>query len=556
MAWLLSKAADTLKKAQEKVDQLQDSDFVQKFAEVDFVQKARDAANQVAEAANKVSESVQAEYRRTFEELDCQIYTLRPDLVIMEYPSAETIERLAKRLNESYAQKMLIFNFSEDPYESGKFDGEVLDISMQKMEVPPLKLVVELCLTASQWLATDSGNLLVLHCRSGYGRSGLFGACFESFRTRRSPKEALQTITERLPVQLLPSQQRYLGYFHQFLEGVTPQPKRLHLSKVLLSGVPSFEAEGSVAFRPFIEVWVAGELAYSSFKGGKSDEVVWPSSYASSDSVVAFPLPSQLIVFGDVLIQVFHLYLDAKRELAMKLAFHTNFITEGLQLSKFELDAACTDERFTDDFFVDLVFEEVPKNEDSTEEEEKVQQAAAEDAAIFEKARAASVKLREEAAQQAAEAEDVQGEPEGDVEAELEAMLLRGGPAESPKEMTNGGGGTGGDEELRQALAAAAEESEQKADKPVEKVVERAPAAAQAADKSGAKSAEIDTLFSEFDAVLAGGTKGDAAKGGGYSEAPSKPAASTSKAAEKKDMFAEVDDFLKELDGGTGSGTK
>ena len=30
--------------------------------------------------------------------------------------------------------------------------------------------------------------------------------------------------------------------------------------------------QGSVAFRPFIEVWVAGELAYSSFKGGKSDE--------------------------------------------------------------------------------------------------------------------------------------------------------------------------------------------------------------------------------------------------------------------------------------------
>ena len=30
----------------------------------------------------------------------------------------------------------------------------------------------------------------------------------------------------------------------------------------------------------------------------------------------------------------------------------------GLQLSKFELDAACNDDRFTDDFFVDLVFEE------------------------------------------------------------------------------------------------------------------------------------------------------------------------------------------------------
>lgn len=554
MAWLLSKAADTLKKAQEKVDQLQDTDFVQKFAEVDFVQKARDAANQVAEAANKVSESVQAEYRRTFEELDCQIYTLQPDLVIMEYPAIETIERLAKRLNESYSQKMLIFDFSEEPYESSKFDGEIVGINMHKMEVPPLKLVAELCLTASQWLATDSGHLLVLHCRSGYGRSGLFGACFESFRTQRSPKEALQAIAERLPLQMLPSQQRYLGYFHQFLEGTTPQPKRLRLSKALLSGVPSFEAEGSVAFRPFIEVWVAGELAYSSFKGGKSDEAVWPSSYASSDSVVAFPLPGQLVVSGDVLIQVFHLYLDAKRELAMKLAFHTNFVTEGLQLSKFELDAACNDDRFTDDFFVDLVFEEVPRNEDSTEEEEKAQQAAAEDALVFEKARVASAELREQDEKKRAQAAEAQGAQ--DVEAELEA-ILRDAPADgSPKDMANGGGGgQDDDKELRQALAAAAEESEQKVEKPVEKAADKAPAPVQSTDKPPVKSAEIDNLFSEFDAVLKSGTKGDAAaKGGGYSESTSKPAASTSK-AEKKDMFAEVDDFLKELDGG-GSGTK
>ena len=69
---------------------------------------------------------------------------------------------------------------------------------------------------------------------------------------------------------------------------------------------------GSAAFRPFIEVWVAGELAYSSFKGGKSDEVchlhppkrplhlgaqaVWPSSYASSDSVGSTDVQQQLIL--------------------------------------------------------------------------------------------------------------------------------------------------------------------------------------------------------------------------------------------------------------------
>ncbi|CAJ1396460.1 unnamed protein product [Effrenium voratum] len=186
MAWLLAKAADTLKKAQ---DQLQDAEFIQKLGEVDIVQKAKDAAKEVATAANKVSESVQAEYRRTFEELDCQIFQVRPDLMIMEYPSLQTIERLAKRLNAAHAQKMLIFNLSEEPYESGKFEGEVLDLPLNGLELPPLKDLLQLCLSAQQWLATDQENVVVVHGREGFARAAAFAGCFQAFRGQGTPKD-------------------------------------------------------------------------------------------------------------------------------------------------------------------------------------------------------------------------------------------------------------------------------------------------------------------------------------------------------------------------------
>ncbi|CAJ1356172.1 unnamed protein product, partial [Effrenium voratum] len=112
--------------------------------------------------------------------------------------------------------------------------------------------------------------------------------------------EALKELQRQVEVAPLPSQQRYLGYFAQFLEGTASgSARRLRLCKAMLSGVPGFETEGA-AFRPFVEVR-AGETLYSSFKG--QGEEVWPSSYAPTDSVVSFPLPTDLVVSGDVLVE-------------------------------------------------------------------------------------------------------------------------------------------------------------------------------------------------------------------------------------------------------------
>eukprot|EP00933_Yihiella_yeosuensis_P009881 TRINITY_DN11606_c0_g1_i3.p1 TRINITY_DN11606_c0_g1~~TRINITY_DN11606_c0_g1_i3.p1 ORF type:complete len:611 (+),score=181.34 TRINITY_DN11606_c0_g1_i3:182-2014(+) len=576
----------------------------------DLLEKAKEAAKKAADEAQKLSETVQAEYRRTFEGLDCQIFKIRPDLILMEYPSQETIERLAKRLNNDYAQRMLIFNMSEKSYDTTRFTGEVVDVNFRGLPAPPIELFMELCLSGSQWLAADSNNVLIVHCFSGYTRSVAFLSCFMAFRGLCSnPSEALKEVCDHMPfdsvANVLPSQHRYMTYFQQCQQGLTPVNKRLRLSKAMLNAVPCFEKEGNVAFRPFLEVWCQGELVFTTFSSGSSSagqssgQDVWPASYSKTDPCVVFQLPSDLFVAGDVLVRVRHVYQDGTKDTALRLAFHTGFAPAGLQLSKKQLDGACDDSRFNDEFCVDLMFEEAPKGDDDAADDKEGSEASA---AIFAKAREVSAKLREEEEQRrkreeaAAPAAASRGGDDDDVEA-LEATLMRAGGASSSSAPAAGSkakissASTADAEELRKALAAASaddvkaatasskaatsgssaaaetekggQDSEEKASfAPPPRDATAKASAGNAPKGSGAASADtksktaglddIDSLFSEFDAAMSSTSKG----GSSASEAKKETtaAASTEKKAASKDVFADVDDFLAELDSGlTGS---
>jgi len=60
---------------------------------------------------------------------------------------------------------------------------------------------------------------------------------------------------------------------------------------------------------------------------------------------------------GDVLVRCRHLTAKGARVSMFRAAFHTGYVPCGvLRLSKAQLDGACADDRFDDDFFVDLIF--------------------------------------------------------------------------------------------------------------------------------------------------------------------------------------------------------
>jgi len=555
---------------------------------------------------------VQAEYRRTFVDLDCQIVTVRPGLLVMEFPSEEKIDRLSTRLNGDFGQRMLIYNMSERKYDTSKFQGEVVDVGFRGLPAPPVELLMELCVSAQQWLAGDEGNALVVHCFQGYSRSAVFMSCLLAFRGLCShPSDALQEVCEKLGVDeaamIVPSQRRYLSYFQQCQQELSPVRTRFRLLRVQLNGVPQFDAEAKAAFRPYVEVWSGGELIFTSEQrpGGAAasaqDALELHKAYGAGDSCVSIQPPADTFVAGDVLVRVRHIHADGtSRDTALRVAFHTGFIDAGLQLAKRELDSACKDSRFSDEFFLDLILEPAPELE-----------GPAEPSPVFAKAREVSRQLRDK---EAAAKTQMAKSDEADEVTELEETLRRStaSPVAGSAEGGSAAAPASNAADLRRALAeAAADDDAAVAAQPQQDTQEAAQQvsqpAAEAADSQAAEAApappapkaaapapeaaapatsairveapatvetardavqgsqaEIDQLFSDFDAALdsvaagasmstlgatAGSTKAPSA--GKEGAAVSSPPAADSKGPTKStadDVFGDVDAFLKEFD--------
>lgn len=552
----------------------------------DLVEKAKAAALDVAEAASKVSDTVQAEYRRTFVDLDCQIWKLKPNFMIMEFPSQTKIDRLATRLNADYAQRMLILNMSEHKYDTGKFFGEVMDVAFRGLPAPPVELLLELLLSSHQWLASDPTNVVVVHCYEGFTRSAVLGSCFLTFRGFHShPLDALPEVCHEIAIgegTILPSQKRYMGYFQQVLQGFVPWRGRLRLQRVRLNCVPTFESEGSVRFRPLLEVWCGGELVYTSFSpskdsGGEGKAQVLPQSYGASDTCVSFQLPvGGLDVSGDVLMRVRHVSAAGDKDTALRLTFHSGFVSDALQAGKKELDCANTDARFPEESFLEVTFEKFAEEGG----------AAAQVLAVYSKAKEVAQKLRaEELERQEQEAALLkaarQDQQDQDEVAKLEATLLRAGGTGTSASST-ARPGAAASVELQRALAeAAAEEApaevavlnsgsatpasvapSEPAASPQPPRVAAGPAAPAAVPNGSihspppsSKADDIDQLFSEFDAALdSAAAAAPAPRAQASSGQRESPPGSTRLG--NSDVFADVDAFLEELDGGLKKGAR
>ena len=72
------------------------------------------------------------------------------------------------------------------------------------------------------------------------------------------------------------------------------------------------------------------------------------------------PFNVEQIVQGDILIRCRHLTKKKQRVSMFRSAFHTGYAPANvMRLTKAQLDGACSDSRFSDDFFLDLIFEKV-----------------------------------------------------------------------------------------------------------------------------------------------------------------------------------------------------
>ncbi|GMH40870.1 hypothetical protein BSKO_08774 [Bryopsis sp. KO-2023] len=142
-------------------------------------------------------------------------------------------------------------------YDPQKMCGEVGLFPFEDHQTPPLRLVMEFCEDAKQWLLEDSRNVIAVHCKAGKGRTGTMICCFLIYSgICANAEEAIDLFARRRTMNnkgvTIPSQIRYIRYFEQILKGgELAAVQSLNLESVKICGLPK-----SIQKRLVLGIWV------------------------------------------------------------------------------------------------------------------------------------------------------------------------------------------------------------------------------------------------------------------------------------------------------------
>ena len=148
-----------------------------------------------------------------------------------------------------------------------------------------------------------------------------------------------------------------MDYIQSIIKGPLPKTRRITIQKIIIDGIPQIESEGS-SIRPYIQIYKNSEIVFNTFT--KETPLL---SYFLSDISISFDINIQ--IQGDVLIRCRHLGRDNKPLTIFRTMFHAAFTTEFvIRFSKHDLDGADKDDRFLNEFTMDLFLSE---NEEAQE---------------------------------------------------------------------------------------------------------------------------------------------------------------------------------------------
>ncbi len=294
------------------------------------------------------------------------------------------IRAVAAFLRRRHEGHYMIWNISEEGYDYKKFEDQVLEYRFPGLPAPPLGLMFKICTSIESWLDADEKNVAVVHCLTGKGRTAALLACLLTWIGEfASPAEALQYIADRKRISVdylaIPSQQRYVQYFSNMLDGVKPRSEHLLLRRVIINSIPNFGSDGvNVGCTPYIQLFKNGKLISTACpssgtinkdeRGGengdenKANDNIALKFVSIEHGSISFTVDTP--VNGDILLRCRHADPSGARHSMFRAAFHTGYVPCGvLRLTKVQLDGANTDTRFDDDFFVDLIFAPIDTSE-------------------------------------------------------------------------------------------------------------------------------------------------------------------------------------------------
>lgn len=333
---------------------------------------------------------------------DAEVVYITDRLITMGHPAMQSavdgditpdrkLAAVAHLLQKRHGGKFMVWNLSELDYDYSVLDEQVMTFEFPGSPSPPLGLLMKILLSLESWLKADEKNVAVMHCLTGRGRTSTVMSSFLCWMGEAGfvdPNRALEYMAQCKKLDLetltIPSQRRYVGYFSNMLDGVRPSQPPLVLKRIIMSEAPKFEKyqaiqrgnsdndgsddegpsdpladyAGKLGCAPYLQIFKGGKLVFTtaaskSFNQGKDD---LPFCFPFEKSIT---FPVETVVQGDILIRCRHLTRKGQRVSMFRAAMHTGYIPpKVLRLRKSDIDGACSDKRYADDFFIDLVFEE------------------------------------------------------------------------------------------------------------------------------------------------------------------------------------------------------
>eukprot|EP00824_Muranothrix_gubernata_P015519 TRINITY_DN32312_c0_g1_i1.p1 TRINITY_DN32312_c0_g1~~TRINITY_DN32312_c0_g1_i1.p1 ORF type:complete len:535 (-),score=97.43 TRINITY_DN32312_c0_g1_i1:33-1550(-) len=312
---------------------------------------------------------------------------IQPNIIAMSFPfssdertKGNDIREVAAFLKRRHAGHYMVWNLSERQYTYTLFENNVLEYGFKEHHGLPLDLLFKVCHSLDSWLKADKKNVAVVHCLTGRVRTGTVIACYLTYNGFFDDGvEALRFFLSRRAFGSIPSQERYVQYFTSILRGVVPEDTVLRLRRLIVNTVPRFDEVEGGGCRPLLQVWKGRKLLWSSSWDTGSDagrrEVKSdpeegeqtpsiPTLMHFSDDDGSFTFPTNCLLHGDISFKCFHVIEESARVPMFRAIVHTGFLKPGMhRLLKKDMDAAYKDDRFNDDFFLDLVLETADSSE-------------------------------------------------------------------------------------------------------------------------------------------------------------------------------------------------
>ncbi|KAE9039143.1 hypothetical protein PR002_g5661 [Phytophthora rubi] len=321
---------------------------------------------------------------------DLDLTYITPNLIAMGFPASgiektyrNSITDVSVFLNSRHPNSYRVYNLSERSYDYNKFEGRVAECGFPDHHPPPLQLLLDIVNDMLQWIFKSANNVVVVHCVDGEGRTGLVCSCYLLLTVhcgsivRLRKERELREITNlsirdfwnaRGQGVSFPSQALYIYYFVKVIRrlGRMPtqipplsSPKKVFIRRIVLNGVPDFDAPPRGGCTPFLQILPAPAQLHQTY-------LLYNSSWQRPRFETYVVDPNWSIVFevnvevqGDVLVRCFHAKTSSMSGKHMVTMFHFTFNTDffhhsknSYRVPKDEVDEAAGNERFPDTFAI------------------------------------------------------------------------------------------------------------------------------------------------------------------------------------------------------------